>query len=141
MNEPILVDAGPLVAIASPRDQHHFACVQQLQDLRPPLVTSWPVLAEAIWLLRTEPHSLQTFCQLAMSRWLAVPPLDVVEMFGWLDRFRHRYPKLGPQLADATLVHLAERDGMDLIFTVDRRDFSIYRIGKNRAFRLLPASL
>jgi len=141
MTDPVLVDAGPLVAIASSRDQYHIACVSQLQDLRPPLLTSWPVLAEATWLLRTEPVALETLCQLAVHGWLAAPPLEVADMFAWFERFCQRYAKLKPQLADASLVYLAEREGVDVVFTVDRRDFSIYRIGKNRAFRLLPASV
>jgi predicted nucleic acid-binding protein len=39
---------------------------------------------------------------------------------------------------DATLVVLAERLRATAVFTLDRRDFSVYRVGR-RAFRLVPA--
>jgi predicted nucleic acid-binding protein len=45
-----------------------------------------------------------------------------------------------PQLADAALVYLAARERIDNIFTLDRRDFLIYRTGRRRAFRILPNS-
>ncbi len=47
-------------------------------------------------------------------------------------------PDIGVQLADASLVYLAERDQIDTVLTLDRRDFSIYRFGNNRSFTLLP---
>src|SRR5688572_4084715 len=141
MIDRVLVDAGPLVAIASPRDQHHSICVEQLHDLRPPLISSWPVLAEVTWLIRDEPASLESLSQMAQQGWLELPALDVMKMLAWFRRFHERYIKLAPQLADATLVYLAERERIDTVFTADRRDFSIYRIGRNRAFRLLPESL
>ena len=49
-----------------------------------------------------------------------------------------QYDSLNPQFADACLVHLAEREGIDTIFTLDRRDFSVYRTKRGKAFRLLP---
>ena len=42
------------------------------------------------------------------------------------------------QLADAALVYLAERDHIRSIFTLDQRDFSIYRLKRNRALRIIP---
>jgi predicted nucleic acid-binding protein len=45
---------------------------------------------------------------------------------------------LGIQLADASLVHLANREGIDTIFTLDRRDFSVMRKAGGRKLRLLP---
>lgn len=42
-------------------------------------------------------------------------------------------------LADATLVRLAEREGLSTVFTVDHDDFETYRIGGGRRFRILPA--
>ena len=50
-----------------------------------------------------------------------------------------RYADLPMDLADATLVVLAERLRTPWIFTLDRRDFSVYRVGR-RTFRLLPAA-
>jgi len=41
-------------------------------------------------------------------------------------------------LTDATLVRGAERDGIDTVLTVDRRRFQAYRIGKRKAFRIVP---
>ena len=49
-----------------------------------------------------------------------------------------KYRNIRPQLADAALVYLAERDGFDVIFTLDRRDFSVYQAGRKRAFRIIP---
>src|SRR5438094_327607 len=41
--------------------------------------------------------------------------------------------------ADATLVHLAQRESLLTLFTVDHDDFEIYRIGGRRRFRILPS--
>ena len=45
---------------------------------------------------------------------------------------------LHPQLADAALIYLAGREGIDTIFTLDRRDLAVYRSARNRPFRILP---
>jgi predicted nucleic acid-binding protein len=49
-----------------------------------------------------------------------------------------RYEDAGLQLADAALTHLAEREGIRTVFTIDRRDFSIIRLKRNRTLRLIP---
>jgi len=41
-------------------------------------------------------------------------------------------------LADAALVHLATRDGLDTIFTLDRWHFLVYRLSKGTEFRVIP---
>jgi predicted nucleic acid-binding protein len=40
--------------------------------------------------------------------------------------------------ADATPVHVAQRDGLNTILTVGHGDFETYRIGRNAKFRILP---
>lgn len=40
--------------------------------------------------------------------------------------------------ADATLVHLAQRESISTVFTIDHDDFETYRIGGRRRFRILP---
>ena len=50
-----------------------------------------------------------------------------------------RYWDRPMDLADATLVHLARREGLNTVFTVDHADFDIYRIQCRRRFRILPS--
>ena len=49
-----------------------------------------------------------------------------------------KYPGLGIQLADAALVHLANRDGIETIFTLDRRDFGVLRLAHGKKPRVIP---
>ena len=56
----------------------------------------------------------------------------------WIMSFLRKYQKLRPQLADACLIYLAEQEDLETVFTFDRRDFSTYRIGRNRPLKLLP---
>jgi len=41
-------------------------------------------------------------------------------------------------LAEAAPVHLADRERIESIFTLDRRDFPIYRDHRGRAFKIIP---
>jgi predicted nucleic acid-binding protein len=40
--------------------------------------------------------------------------------------------------ADVTLVHLAERESIQVIFTVDQNDFATYRIAGRHRFQMIP---
>jgi predicted nucleic acid-binding protein len=41
--------------------------------------------------------------------------------------------------ADATLVHLARRESLSLILTIDHNDFETYRVEGRRKFRIVPS--
>jgi predicted nucleic acid-binding protein len=133
----VLVDAGPLVALVSQRDQYHELSENQVRTLRPPLLTTWAVLAEAAWLVQRDPKARFALFELGTVGLYTMPEVDTAAL-PWLERFLRRYFSIRAQLADASLVYLAERDGIDTVFTFDRRDFSVYRFGRNRAFRILP---
>ena len=49
-----------------------------------------------------------------------------------------RYQGCPMDFADATLVHLARREALTTIFTIDHDDFEIYRIEGKRRFRIVP---
>jgi predicted nucleic acid-binding protein len=133
----ILIDTGPLVAILSDTDQHHQSCVDQLANLRPPLLTCWPVITEALWLLRRDPNATDGLFVAFENGLLALLPVDETAM-AWLKAFLRRYHKVRPDLADAALVYLAEREGISTVFTLDNRDFSIYRFAGNRHLKIIP---
>jgi len=133
----VLVDTGPLVAILSSADQHHKICVETLRHLPAPLFSCWPVITEAAWLLRPYPRALQQLLRSQNSAFLELLPLASAEGKGLADVAK-TYQYVQPQLADAALVYLADREGIDTIFTLDRRDFSVYRSHGKRPFRIVP---
>jgi uncharacterized protein len=133
----VLADTGPLVAILSRRDQHHRACVDALREMPGPLFTCWPVITEAAWLLRHDGEVVERLLASLNTGFLELLPLtseDARPIAAILKKYRD----IDAQLADAALVHLAARDGLDTILTLDRRDFAVYRLPRGRRFRVLP---
>ena len=55
-----------------------------------------------------------------------------------LHNLMSRYADRPMDFADATLVHLAKRESLSTILTVDFADFETYRIEGKRRFRVLP---
>ncbi|HTE87327.1 MAG TPA: PIN domain-containing protein, partial [Terriglobales bacterium] len=106
----VLVDTGPLVAILSRTDEHHKTCVQALRDLPGPLFSCWPVITEAAWLLRAYPLAIQQLLKSIGNGFVELLPLASTEAKAIADVMK-RYENIRPQLADATLVYLADRDG------------------------------
>jgi predicted nucleic acid-binding protein len=133
----ILVDTGPLVAILSSEDEHHAACVGALRDIQGPLLSCWPVITEAAWLLRGSPRAIQQLLRGIDGGFLEVLPLAGAEAAA-IAALMKRYEDIHPQLADVALVYLANREQIETVFTLDRRDFSIYRSGRRRMFRIIP---
>jgi predicted nucleic acid-binding protein len=95
-------------------------------------------MAEAFWLVRRNQAAVAAlFRGFAENLW-ALAPLGS-ESLPELEAILKRYQNIGVQLADACLVHLAGREGIDTIFTLDRRDFSVYRFQRNRRLKIIPA--
>ncbi len=132
----ILVDAGPLVAIIDADDRCHAACVGELRKLRPPLVTVWPVLVEAMYLLG-DFRGQDALWQMILRGVLAIEALEQTDLVRARDLMA-RYRDLPMDLADAALVAVAERLVCRRVFTLDRRDFGIYRPRGIRTFEILP---
>ena len=133
----VLVDTGPLVASFNETDQWHTVCVNTLRSFRNPLVTAWPVITEAMYLLETSVRAQEGLWELMLSRGLLVLPLGVEDMTRMRELTR-RYGDRPMDLADAALVRVAERERIGAIFNVDQRDFAIYRPIHMRNFQLLP---
>jgi uncharacterized protein len=136
VTEPVLLDTGPLVAILSATDEYHERCVDVLKTFRQRPVTCWPVLTESAWLLRTNAGAVaKMFAHMHAGLFeLAEIP---AESGDWLSRFLLRYSDLPAQLADAALVYLAETRRLETVFTLDRRDFAVYRTTDNRTLSIV----
>jgi hypothetical protein len=132
----VLVDAGPFVALIDRRDKHHARCVDALRAMAGPLVTVWPVLVEAMYLLDTWPEQAALWAMVEAGP-VALSRLDDEDM-PRLRALMAKYRDLPMDLADASLVHVADRDGYRRIFTLDRRDFEIYRLAGRERFTIVP---
>jgi hypothetical protein len=133
----ILVDAGPMVALLRRADQHHSRCVGALRRIHEPLCTVWPAVTEAMFLLSDRPDAQSALAVKLETGTIGLLPLDRTD----LPRIRElmaKYRDLPMDLTDAALVRAAERDGLDTVFTTDRRDFSVYRLSGRRRFRIVP---
>ena len=137
MRERVVVDTGPVVAILAESDAHHDECVEQSKILRVPFLTTWPVLTEAAWLLRGVPDAIPKLFSLVENGLLACADLNEADCQA-ISRLASKYRDLRPQLADLSLIRIADRESISTIFTLDRRDFNVYRSEKGLAFRLIP---
>ena len=137
MTVRLLVDTGPIVAILLESDRHHEECVEQLRHIRGPLATCWPVITEAAWLLRAYPQAIRKLLSSFHGRPFELVPLGETDLPG-IAAILAKYEGLGIQLADASLVHLANREGIESIFTLDRRDFGVLRLAHGKKLRLIP---
>jgi uncharacterized protein len=133
----ILVDAGPMVALVDGADQHHAACREALAGIDEPLATVMPAFTEAMYLL-SDVHGGQAalwgLVEEAPIHFLDVSAAD----FPRIRELMATYGDRPMDLADAALVRAAEREGWVRIFTVDRTDFTVYRLNGQETFELIP---
>jgi len=133
----VLVDAGPLVALLDRSDLHHAACKRALESIRIPLTTVWPVVAEAMYLLGFSFRAQEALFEMLENGAVSILSLNAPD----LPRIRalmKKYRDLPMDLADAALVRVAERERIPDVFTVDRRDFKLYRPQGIGRFNILP---
>ncbi len=128
----VIVDSGAWLALANRRDRHHARVRSALAAVREPLVCTTPVLTETSHLLlaRLGVEALLRF----VNSWVA-GAFQVFELSSEhaprIATLMKKYADLPMDLADASLVVLAENLGHGRIVSTDQRDFRSYR-WKNR---------
>jgi uncharacterized protein len=133
-----LTDAGPLIAIIDADEPDHASCMDALDQLTLPLITTWPAFTEAMYLLA---RAGGIRAQQALWRLVSTDRLVVADLSrSAVDRsarLMDQYADRPMDLADATLVALAEERGDRRIFTLDT-DFQIYRLRGRQRFETIP---
>ena len=132
-----LIDTGALLALLDRDDAWHERCSEAFRNLRYPLATTSAVLAELFHLLGSNPRDVASAWHFIRSGAVTVLPItddDVPR----LEQLMAKYADRPMDLADATLVRLAERESLSTIFTIDHNDFETYRIKGKSRFRIAP---
>jgi uncharacterized protein len=133
----VLIDAGPLVALIDRGDQHHARCVEALREIRGPLITVWPAFTEAMYLLGPSWQAQAALWEMVASETVELRTIDHGDVSRMAELMR-KYHDLPMDLADAALVRVAERDRIRQVFTLDQRDFRVYRPAGLGRLSLLP---
>jgi hypothetical protein len=132
----IAVDTGPIVALFDKNDDKHHICVEAFKAIREPLITTWPVITEAFHLLGFS-HTVQDNLWEFIERG-TVLIYDPDKTFAKICReLMRKYHDLPMDLADASLVAVADAENIRTIFTLDK-DFKVYKTKQNKHFKLLP---
>lgn len=135
----LIVDTGPLVAVADKADPDHANCLALLEAHPGRLVTTAIVVTEAGWLIRRE---LDAAAEAVFYESIAAGQIHVEELTSddWarIGELITAYADLGIDAADASIIAIAERLGQTTIATLDHRDFRVVRPAHCDAFDLIP---
>lgn len=135
----ILTDTGPLVALVNRGDHHHADCLAVVQSVPGErFLSTWPCFTEAMYLV----HRLGGLAAVT-ALWEIHRAGDLVfadlskDDVARIDELMHKYGDLPMDLADASLVAVAERLKLRQVFTLDSH-FRIYRLADGSTRYVVP---
>ncbi len=133
-----LTDAGPLIALIDSGEPDHELCRETLAHLAFPLLTTWPAFTEAIYLLGQAAGWLAQGALWTMVKRdaLIFADLDVPLSLRCAELIE-RYQDHPMDLADASLVAVAESRNLRTIFTLDGH-FRSYELSRRRHLAVVP---
>jgi predicted nucleic acid-binding protein len=132
-----LIDTGFILALLDGDEGWHYPCVEAYDRTRLPLLTTEAVLTEVFHLANRTSLDARGVWQLLRSGAIPMAPLSNSELFE-IRTLMHDYADRPMDFADATLVHLAARERLSTILTIDHDDFETYRLPGRKKFTILP---
>jgi len=136
----ILLDTGPIVAFFDASDHYHHTCIELLKTVNEPILTTWPVLTEAFYLLGFSWKAQDNLWEFMIRGGVDILSLNDTQQ-ARCRQLMEKYSDLPMDLADGTLVTLAESQRIKKIFTLDHKDFKIYKPARTKNFTLIPARI
>lgn len=132
-----LVDTSAFYAFLDINEPSHERCRLAFAEAPLPLVTTPAVLTELFHLVIRRRRDQRAAWRMLRNGRVQVRSMEQADLPA-LEALMTRYADRPMDFADATLVHVAERNGLRTILTIDHDDFETYRIGRNAKFRILP---
>jgi hypothetical protein len=136
----IIADTGFWLALANRKDRHHKQCTKALSSINERLITTWPVMTETCHMLVTRlgTRAALTFVDSAARGAFELFELTTAHL-PRVHELMKQYEQLPMDLADASLVLLAEELDSGRILSTDQRDFGAYRFKNRKPFQNLLA--
>jgi len=117
-----IADTGLIVALLNRDDRHHKWALEIARTVSEPLLTCEAVLSEAGF----QVGSIQWVLDLVREGFLRIA-FDLSRNFEEVVDLAERYRDRTPDLADLCLIRMSEVHGDLPVFTVDEKDFRVYR--------------
>jgi predicted nucleic acid-binding protein len=131
----LLVDSGPLVALFDAADRWHQPVAGFLKNYRGELVTSAANVTEAAWITASASDRMLSNLLTWLHRGGVVVHNLEPQDFSRIAALSTQYRTLRPDFADLALLALAERLKLDRVLTLDKADFTVYRLKNGRPLR------
>lgn len=120
-----LIDASPLIALFNKKDKYNSAITVFLKNYTGRLISSWPVVTEVSYMLS---FNVQT--QIDFLSWIKIGGVQLIDIdmngISRIIKLSKKYSDVPMDLADASLVVIAEELNINEIITIDS-DYYIYR--------------
>lgn len=130
MKNVALIDSGPIVALFNSNDKFHKSTYRFIRSYKGSLFSSWPIVTEAVYLLSFSIEAQSDFLE-----WIergSIRILDInLEDLRYIKNRMKKYSDLPMDLADVSLMCIAEREKIERIISIDS-DFSIYKTLKGK---------
>ena len=136
----IIVDTGPLYALADEDDQYHESIKRYVSEIRETLIVPSPVVPEVCYLLLAHlgAEAELQFLRSLVNREMLLEHLTIKDLER-VTEILEQYRDAQFGMVDAAIMATAERLKIEVILTLDHRGFGIYRPRHCTAFRLVPA--
>jgi len=125
MENLVVLDAGPLIALINRGDFHHAWAVGELARMSEALVTCEAVISESHHLVRQNPVGISTLLSY-LDEGIVRLDFNLKENLAPVTGLMRKYRDVPMSLADACLVRMSEIYPAARVFTLDA-DFKLYR--------------
>lgn len=136
---PVLVDTNILVAANFSRDKNHATAAQVMKDIRNEVrIVAAPTLVELFYLIADRVNysrALQTIRATRLA--FDIRPLTNEDMIS-MEAIMAQYHDAHFDYTDVAIMTLSERFNITKVYTLDRRDFLIFRPKHCPHLDLLP---
>ena len=133
----ILCDIAPLFCLVDKSQPKHLEVKKFIQNNSSPLITTWSCFTEAMYLsLNRGGWSMQNqLSELLLIQLVILQPIENID-YSRLFQLMNKYKDRPMDLADATLVVIAEKLNLNVILTFDS-DFFFYLINDKLPFNVI----
>ena len=126
-----IVDSGPLIALFDKNDKYHQVVVNFFRDFQGEFITTWAVITEVTHML-----DFNLKVQIDFLKWVELGALTLYNIeqseLREIIRMMSKYTNVPMDLADSTLMYVAQKEKITDIVSIDS-DFDIYRTIKKQA--------